>query len=386
MSQPSPRLEIINDTAVSIDDLVRMQAEGFSVLRSAHVGNLSPYNLTIADASIPILSVDHTITGVDTNYFPEQELSRVQSAVIAPLGTLVCRTVSDDGRYLDERHIDAVRGAVPSADVYTNTEYLRRNEAVAGEIVNMAVREFPGVFTRLALADGTTRKDASAASRVADLGILQLTDEPRAERTTVLMPNSLDILANFVIEALRTERAVQYHLSGPDMVRYIGGLMPQLQAMYGRLVASSSFGAKLPPALEVRLVPTAPARFATTMDRRELLDSVITAYDDSQDELAALNAQRKAFFAGESARDDAARKRFLDDVRAVQTSVERQLGERTEDIPELFIDPGQSGFITQYDVAREGGLYVPEANRVRPMAVLATMVKTMQRARRSLRL
>lgn len=50
-------LEIITEPNVSIDDLVAVQATGVSVVRSAHVGNLAPYNLSLAAAGIPILSV-----------------------------------------------------------------------------------------------------------------------------------------------------------------------------------------------------------------------------------------------------------------------------------------------------------------------------------------
>lgn len=382
----SNNIEVIVDDTVSIDDLARLQAEGFSVLRSAHIGNLSPYNLALADAGIPILSVDHTITGVDTNYFPEQIQTQAERQTIAPLGRLVCRTRSQDGRYLDDLHIAAVNTATPGANVYTNTAYLQAYQDVAGEIVGIAARNVPEVFNRLALPDGTTSKQANAGSMIGRFGVMQLSDEPRAERTAVIMPNLLDIVANFVIEAIKSERATQYHLSGPDMCRYIGKLLPGLQDMYWLIRAVSSFGDALPERLDVRLVPTAPAKFATTMARRPQLDRILASYQEVEAEMTALNGVRRNFFMSPLATDLPTKTAFVSAMRGRQSSLEQEMAERIADIPELFSEPGRPGFITQYDVIAEGGLYVPDVNRQLSMAELSVMSQGLKKITKGLRL
>jgi len=384
MNENDPNIDLVIDDSLSINDLVRLRNEGFSVMRSAHVGNLSPYNLALASVGIPILSVDHTITGIDKNYFPESINSQTKSETIAPLGRLVCRTVADlppsrsriagDARFLDEVHLNAVRQAMPGTDIFTNTEYVRSNERVVGEVVDIALNDFPEVFERLALPDGKAKQDRNAASLVKSLGVMQLNDDPRQEKTAVIMPNIVDILANFVIESMSSGKEVQYHLSGPDMVRYIGGIMPDLQAMFGRLKASASFREKIPNQIVVKLVPTALARFATTMARRDNMDLALQTLVNTDDALDVLSGERKKFFASSDAGDKQKKNNFVVGVKQQESEAIRPAVDATDRMAEFFIGPGEPGFITQYDVLAEGGLYVPTVNRETSMAGLSRML------------
>jgi len=365
------QLQLIKDDSLSVNDLVGLQEAGFSVLRSAHVGNLTPYNLTLAEAGIPILSVDHTITGVDRNYLPEQVVTQEGASLLAPSDKLVCRVLLGTGTYLDELHTGAAREAVPGANIFTNTEYLRANESVAGEIVMLTAQEFPEYFNRLALPDGSTAYVDDAARYLGTLGIMQLNDEPRAEREAIIMPNIIDIVTNFVVEYLRTEQPVQYHLSGPDMIKYIDQLMPDVQQLYGRIKEATSFGTQLPPQLLVYLVPTAKAKFATTAARQPLLDELLGVMEVVDASLAGLRTERKAFFASEAARDQSQRADFLTNVMQAEMDLNVELGERLAALPELLPEPPDPGAITQYDVLQEGGLYVAPINRELSMAELA---------------
>lgn len=181
------QINVVNDDSVSITDLVAKQLAGFSVLRSAHVGNLSPYNLTIAEAGIPLLSVDHTVTGADTNYFPELELSRADVQKVANLGKIVSRAATYGGVHLDQKHLEAVSFAVPGSQVFTNTEYLQSNEAIAGEIVGIALDESPQLFTRLATPEGNAIKRPRVDSMVSHVGVMQLNDDPKAAKESAFV-------------------------------------------------------------------------------------------------------------------------------------------------------------------------------------------------------
>lgn len=386
MSDSPNQLAVIIDDTESIDSLVRLQNRGFSVLRSAHVGNLAPYNLALAQAGVPLLSVDHTITGVDTNYFPESIVTQDDIQPVAPLGKLVCRTVCEDGSYLDELHLKGVRDVVAGARIFTNTSYLQANREIAEQTVALTVQDFPKDFTRIALPDGRTVKDPGAAAKVASLGVMQLNDEPRAERPAVIIPNSVDIVTNFVVEALNTEQAIQYHLSGPDMYKYIGGLLPELNRMYAAIRQSCTFGSRLPGTLEVRLIPAVHAGFATTTARRRALDTLLDAYDSVQQELAALHAKRRAFFTSPQAQNAVAKGRFTAEAKRRQASITTELEKAVAEVPELFVERGKPGFVTQYDAAIEGGVYVPAANRERSMSELAAAMQAMKKIARSLRL
>lgn len=383
MVNNTPQLIVDKDSSVSIQDLVERKDQGISVIRSAHVGNLSPYNLSLADAGIPILSVDHNVTGIDSNYMPEVVARQTRQRTVAAIGRLVCRSVVScecvrndqqaPRQFLDDLHIGAVRKAVPNAAIMTNTEYLRANESVVQEIVSLALKEFPCVFTRTSQPDGSTKKEPNAASLVNTLGIMQLNDDPRAEQEAVIMPNILDILANFVIESLESESDIQYHLSGPAMIKYIDGLLPELQALYARCKWSPSLGPRLPDTLTVKLVPTADARFATTATRKTKLDEVLQANQEAEAELLGLQAERKSFFSSPSSKNNGTRSSFLASVNEREKALDLKVAEKLSTIPEVLINPGTPGFITQYDLIEEGGLYVAPVNTTASMAELARL-------------
>ncbi len=390
MSEREPQLEITPDDSPSINDLVQFQAAGFSVLRSAHVGNFSPYNLAIIEAGIPLLCVDHTITGIDKNYRPENIEAGGEAARIAPMGKLVCRAgidqlpeelvgICNGSAFVDQAHITSSRAIMGTEAIFSNTEYLRANESVVQEIVRMALAEFPQLFERIATSDGKALKLSRVSELVDGLGIMQLNDDPRAEKTAVIMPNLVDMLANFVIEALRSQQDTQFHLSGPDMVHHIKPNTPTLQNMYRRLVETASFGSQLPQQLKIRLVPTTSAKFVTTQARADRLDSLLAAMAEADAELGEIQDERKDFFSLPISLNKTARATFESEVKVRVSAIQFTVAEKLAAMPELMIEPKTAGHITQYDVMREGGLFVPDINRQFSMAELTQLSKKLGR-------
>ncbi len=367
MSEIDPQITIIKDNTVSIEDLATAQAAGTSVLRSAHVGNLSAYNLGLATEFL-LLLVDHNQTGVDQTYQPENLVSTEGTTELtATRGTVSLRTYVDNipneaqdvfgsAGYLDQLHIGTLQRAIGGATITTCTDYLRANEAVAGEVVSAALQAAPEQFSRIVRPDGRVEKyDALALAR--SKGVLALRDDPRAPEAVAMMPNTATIATNFIVEALRSGSAMQYHLSGPDMINYATqpDFQAALSALYQRVVRTASFGRQLPRELTVRIVKATPAKFVTTSG-------------DRQQELKAL------FF-----KTDLARQADIKDaVLAVQSdrqrSMEIKVAEQLAGLPELLLDPGAKGMLTQYDVLRDG-LYIPEANRTRSMSELESLAK-----------
>lgn len=366
------KLEIQPNDTVSINDLVGLQERGFSVMRSAHVGNLSPYNLTLAASGIRMLLVDHNVTGVDKNYFPEKQLSQGSSVELASDGLVVSRVPTSTG-FLDEQHIGAMRQALPEATFFTNTEYLQTNDSVASEITALALTYKPELFERIVKADGTTAQVANGAELVDTLGILQLASDPRAERPAVIMPNLLDILINFVVESLESDQQTQYHISGPDMIRYINSLQTDLQDLYQVVRNNASFGTRLPAVLTVQLVPAADARFATTSPYEKDLEAVFEEFDAATVALRALNTKRKNFFTQQD-QTNQARQEFIAKSNAEKLAIEQSLVQQTERVPGLFTPSRQPGFITQYDVINDG-LAIAPANVSKPLGELSTITK-----------
>lgn len=390
------QLEITEQSNISIAELVQKQADGFSVLRSAHVGNVAPYNLVLANAGIPTLLVDQTITGVDKNYFPESILTQESQVTIAPTGVLVSRAAVNVGAVPDslpaalktdnlvELHIAGLEAAVPSTRAISDTAYVRKQEAIAGEITSLAARAMPALFSRVVLPDGRVERRADAAELLSSLGILALADEPSAPRSAVLMPLAVNIVTNFVAEALETDRAEQYHISGPDMVLYLRSgrrERKEVDALYELVKERASFKDGLPSRLTVQLVPGSYAVFATTAQRANTLNQLLAAAEAAGQADQMIAADKKAYFTNHQT-NGVDRTQFEAGVRERKRSVDRSLSEAAASIPELFVAPRTPGKITQYDVLQEGGLYVPSQTTEMSMADLARLAQRIANARK----
>jgi hypothetical protein len=347
------------DGNISVDDLVGLRADGFDVTRSAHVGNLSAYNLTLAEAGIPLLLVDHNQTGRDTNYFPELVMSRAAEEQIAPLGKIVCRTAVDDGQYLDQVHVSGIVSALPGADVVTNTEYVRQNVDIAEATVAAAEVLVPDLFNRITTDDGIMQRISNG--RFAGAEIMQLADDPRAEKIMRVLPNVVDVVIGFAVQARESGRETIYHISGPDMVKYFKGEAELVSRLYAQVAALPGMG-DLPKSLDVKIVPGSSAVFATTKSKEaELLaleEAIVelVAYEESSGQ------ERKAFFTGPSAKDAGARQEIIGRINGTLEELRQSIVLAAAEIPEITKGPRNPKFVTQYDVAREG-LVVAGINR-----------------------
>lgn len=377
---------------ISINDLCVLQAQGFSVVRSAHIGNLQPYNMSLAAAGIPVLCIDHTVTGIDVNYSPEMINSAGKSERIAELGKLVSRVElaripridgvdTTNVRYLDDLHLASARAALPGAEIFSNTAYLRANETLVGDIIASSIKVEPGLFRRVAQPDGNVQKTTDAIDLAQAGKILQLQADPRAATTTALIPNEVDIVIDFVVEALKTGRDKQYHLSGPDMVQYINGKKNILDKLYAQVTNLPSLRSQLPGTLQVDLVPTTAARFATTGKRRASLDDLLQAVEDREQDLKTTNNERGEFFRTPAAKDRSSREQAVAAFRQHEHAADAALARASNSVPELFIPPRTPGYLTQYDVLADGGLYVPEANQRLTFAELKSLFQDIEKVR-----
>lgn len=391
MSELTPQLIIERDDTPSVNDLVLEKNRGVSVIRTPHVGNMAPYNLTIADSGIPMVVVDHNITGVDKNYRPESIINQTAEQPIASVGQLTLRAVAgsmpeqvlamvNGGRFLDEVHLSAIRTILPNARLVSNTEYFRQNSAIAEEIVGIVLASKPEIFDRKICSDGSISDRQPFADQVTSKGLMQLNDDPRTGEA-ILAPLEVDILVGFLAEAIKTELDRQYHLSGPDMVRYIVGKIPLLQELYAEIKARASFGSKLPDELNVRLVPSADAKFATTLKRKDALDELISTQAEVVKELADVDG----WVTDNRPVDPARTAKFDSRTQSRKDAINRALIEKIAVIPELFVKSGDRGSLTQYDLVEEGGLYVAPINRELPMFALAATYAHLSEVRKRFR-
>jgi hypothetical protein len=371
---------------MSLQEVAAMQDEGFSVLRSAHVGNARGYNLAVASVGIPMLLVDHNIATQtpdepgDRNYLPGSIVTRegLSPLALSSYGGIALQTQVEGGQYLDVLHMDALRSAFPATNMFTNTQYVRNNESIAGQVAAVALERAPQLFSRVVESDGKVRKAAdSFAGLVESYGLLQLNDNPRNERG-VLLPNEVDILINFIVEALGSGRDTQYHLSGPDMQNYIKDrrMRASLDALYAYVREEASFGPQLPEDLNVKLVPSDAARFVTTKDRTGQLYTIFDwlAYAERVSE------ERRDFFTSDAAQDPEQRETFIQEVGVKTLQISEALGAAVLDASEIFVPPQAAPYVSQHDVIKKG-LLMPAQNTHLPLRELRSIGKRLDKIR-----
>lgn len=385
------QLEVNINNNISIAELAAQQDAGFSVMRSAHIGNVAPYNMVLAREGFDMLLVDQTVTGVDKTYHPELLLQGGTEQAVAKTGILVCRSAVDvpqlgfeQAHSLDELHIAGLQAAIPGANAFTNTEYLRKRESLVGDITRIAARTMPEIFTRISSPEGEVVK-AGEGQDFADIalqrGVIALQDDPRSNTAEVLVPLQVDIVANFIIEALESEKAEQYHLSGPDMALYMRAKNPTAQsvaALYEAVASSPGFAGVLPRKLQVQLVDATPASLATTVNRATHLQSLLGAVDElEQAQMVASQRKRDFYTTGAGKTATRAEKAVFDsEVREALARAGGVVVAAAAQNQELFLTPKTKDFVSQYDVLAEGGLFVPEQTREMSLSELARLKKT----------
>lgn len=371
-------LSINKQADISLNELVSKKEQGLSVVRSAHVGNSRMYNLVIANAGIDMLLVDHNQTLRDTNYQPEAIIQDGQKELLTDSKmTLSLRTRSDkDNKYLDEIHISSLRQTFPNTNIFSNTEYLRNNEQVAGEIISICVDNMPELFIRIALPDGTTNKSFEASTLAKSSGVIQLQDDPREEKEVAMMPNEVDIICGFVIEALNTNSDIQFHISGPDMIKYIKSILPNLKKIYS-LLSSASFANKLPDNLIVELVPGASLSLATTKDSSAKLIPLVNSIESLDIFEQESSRKRRQFFEGNKPSKEESKK-LQDSIKLERDCLIGEAVLALRGANELLPSNDDPIYTSQYDVA-SSGLFVPDLLGRLTIARLNKIMKTISK-------
>ena len=380
------------ESNMSLADIQAARQDGLSVVRTHHEGNNRAYNLAIAAAGIAMQGVDHTIVAQlpgehgDNNYLPG---SIVTHNGVTPLdvdrtGALTMQTTATDPRtgqrmYLDQLHANALRAAFPDTAIITNTEYIRAAESISREVIGIALAEVPQLFVRATESDGTIRRaqHGNLAHLAVSYGILQLSDDPHLDRG-VLIPNAVDIVLGFVVEALRHGGDTQLHLSGPDFCHYAKdpGLQATLNQLYTALRSCASFGMRLPEELNVKIIPATAARFVAPLGREDSLRQIFTLLEQD----SALDGERRTYFSTHRGRNEES-ERFVAQNHTKQLELHQALGDAALAAADLFIGPRDAPFVSQYDVLQSGGLYIPPENLHLSMHELDILHRRLTRAR-----
>lgn len=339
--------------------------------------------------------MDHNVVGGgpagDRTYMPGHHIEGGRmTPIVEEEGRISSRTTTDHSKngemYLDEFHLGAVREAFPDADVRTMTDLFREYPTEVGEIARIAATDMPHLFRRTVSPDGRPERDDQRSVELAKAGdVVWLLEDPRAEQRASIPPNEVNIVTIFAIEAMRTDRDDQIHVSGPAMAKYITQMGGELDELYGRVKQQSSFGDRLPDILRVDMVAATDARFAVPAHDAAELDEVWAAYERYEAEMAEMAALKADFFRGGGQAGSEEGRELLGRATSTKDRVVGEVVARLELLPRLLNDAGEHGdFATQYDtLVAEEGLYVPayvtETSFARMTEITADMRKLAKR-------
>jgi hypothetical protein len=266
---------------LSVDDITRL-AQSHVVRVTPHVGNWTPARLVLPTLGLSILCVDHTIANRDINAHPHLIIKGGEKrAICKHVDRLTTHAYVTEalpnygiGTSLTEVHVGAMRKLFPTADIKTHSEHLKEEREITLAVLEEAMGLSRSmVWWRKVDCDGLVRqfrkKELPRTWAEYAHDIFPLTNEKEGW----LVHNRIAILMDVVLQSrLGTESEI-YHLSGPDMVRYLGSEIESLSRLYDRV--RTRLG--LPQGtITFNLVPFASFRFATRQSQADACEKLCT--------------------------------------------------------------------------------------------------------------
>ena len=327
-----------------------------------HVGNTYDSNMALLQNGIRALLYDQTMGDRDKNYHPSDIIFQGNSVQIAPNNILTTHscvytehpTFGKEfpvGAKLSQCHLALLKLTFPYAKLLDYSTYLKVNQADVSRIVKVITENNPQLFTRHVDKDGNVEEISGSGYEVKSRGVFGV----NREDSGFLLPNNLNIIINTVLDAIAYKTDLVYHLSGPDMVKYIGKEQEILDGMYETLKAHPEFSDILPKQLKFILVPTASAKLVTTMDRKVNMDKLVSCIL----ELKEIDAQRRIVMKkiSESGNMSQIAEKSQEFTIKKQELIQ-QLRQAIIKCPESIRELKDGNFLTQFDVS-QSGIYIP---------------------------
>lgn len=255
---------------LSVNDIKRL-ARTRAVKVTPHVGNWTPARMVLPTLGVSILCVDHTIGERDVNAHPHLLIQGGEARTLSSLSDRLTThahvtqhvpgTLHHVGKSLSAVHVGAIRELYPSADIVTHVEHMRSNKELTLAVLEEATAlSRSGVWWRKVDSEGRVTayrsKDLPRTWKELEPDIFPLTNEQEGW----LVHNRVSILMDLIQQSqLGTEPEI-YHLSGPDMVRYLGSEIETVSRMYDHVRVRLGFPQE---SITYNLVPFASFRFAT---------------------------------------------------------------------------------------------------------------------------
>ncbi|MBI4713957.1 hypothetical protein HY771_02120 [Candidatus Uhrbacteria bacterium] len=261
----------------------------------------------------------------------------------------------------------SLRKAVPELQGEVYSDYLRVRSRSATNVLRATANSHPTLWERSVQANGTvvnySCRDWADLARSGVLGVTR-------PDSGALIPNALNVVLISVLEAHERGVSEVYHLSGPDMVRYVGLLKDKFDELY-TAVRSALPTWKLPETLTFNLVPAADFRLVVLKGREAALNELVETH---------LSLQRDNVQHGkriQEAGDD--RYKVIGEVNKLRKAEGDRLRAALANCPEVFYRIESANAPSQYDVLDAGGVHVHPWALEAPMCEISKVVRTFER-------
>ncbi len=355
-------LEISVNNGLSVADLL----VGNTVVRTPHIGNynlghmwsvMSPEKVfpkEIAQNVTPILMLnfDRNNGQKDLNFHPWKIIGKSMSKECYCQSKLAYA-------YENDIHIAQLRKVFPSAKMMPFTTYLhkwtrRTNErdssGIMLQMLELVSRHRLDMWYRRSCVDGYIHKQTPQSwEQIEKEGILGI----NSTKGGWLLPNVLNVLLSIICEAKLTGGSIIYHLSGPDMYKYIGTMKEDLQNLYQRIIDNELLPS-LPADLQFIIVPVSNLRFVVLREHKEALDRIIEIYERNK----VICANRgKLFQEAQDSGDKDTLVRLSREARVAQNNYRQRLAPLVPLVSEMFFDISCANYLSQHDLDGEDDLY-----------------------------
>lgn len=284
---------------LSVNDIKHL-ARDHIVKVTPHVGNWTPARLVLPQLGVSVLCVDHTIGERDINAHPHllikggeaYQLSERSDRLTTHAYVSGDREAFPTGTSLSEVHIGAIRSLYPGADIVTHVEHLCEHQELMLTVLEEATAfSRTGVWWRRVDQEGVVTtyrgKDIPRTWEEIAPDIFPLTRRHEGW----LVHNRVSILMDLIQQSRMGQEPEIYHLSGPDMVRYLAGEIETISRMYDYVRKRLDLPQET---ITFNLIPFASFRLATRTSQASACEQVCEALLNN-DLLALQNGVQEAF-------------------------------------------------------------------------------------------
>ncbi len=369
---PSQSLNIEINNDYTLNEVLSLhQAQETSLQRTPHTGNINMSHILHFQLGLPAVLYDRNKGRLDSTFNPHMVVNQNGAERISNDDVLMTHAriesshipVDDHadlfelGGKVADAHTEAIRRVFPEVDVVQYSDYLAENNELVSDVLHVVSQHYDGeLWQRWVEPDGNTKSIMPESNTDAAQQVFGVSDDEKGW----IIANKMNVLLMAVAEAKKFATDRVYHISGPDMYRYIDGMADELDYLYAT-VRDKLPQYQLPQTLDFVILPMANIKFIANEQKQDKLEELI----DIWPEYLGMQKSRKDFFKALNSqnlgREDVS-VAVSDFKQERELPVLKQIQSLCSACPELFYDTKQKNHLSQYDLLNGYGrdLVVPK--------------------------